>query len=304
MNQVILTQVFTLFLLMAVGAVARRTGCLTEAVVKGLTGLLLRFCLPMMIFAAFLRPFSPELLASAGRMLAYSLTIQVFLIGLGILLFHRARPERRGPLQFITAFSNSGYMGIPLLAVLYPDRGVFYAAVFTVAFMITAFSLGIMLFRAGEPPKLRALLLNPVILATLAGFLCFLGSIHLPQAVTACLNQAGSMTSPMSMLIIGAMLAAMKPRDFLGGPAEYAVCAARLLLAPILTLAFCRLLRVDPTQAIILVLLEALPAASTVALFVQEYGGDQAFTARCAFLTTAWSLLTIPLIVNLITRML
>ena len=87
MNQVILTQVFTLFLLMAVGAVARRTGCLTEAVVKGLTGLLLRFCLPMMIFAAFLRPFSPELLASAGRMLAYSLTIQVFLIGLGILLF-------------------------------------------------------------------------------------------------------------------------------------------------------------------------------------------------------------------------
>ena len=304
MNQVILTQVFTLFLMMAIGIAARRAGHLTEAAVTGLSGLLLRFCLPMMVFGAFLRPFQADLLASAGRMLGYSLAVQVLLVGLGVLLFHRARPERRGILQFITAFSNSGYMGIPLLAALYPDRGVFYGAVFTLAFMVVAFSLGVMVFGAKERPNLRTFLLNPVILAILAGFLCFLGSVHLPQAVTACLNMGGGMTSPLSMLIIGAMLAEMKPRDLLGGRAEYGLCGARLLLAPLLTLAFCRLLHVDLMMSCILVLLESLPAATIVALFVQEYGGDQAFTARCAFLTTAWSLVTIPLLVKVMARVL
>ena len=166
MSSVIFTQVFTLFLMMAVGVAAGRTRCLTEVAVTGLSGLLMRLCLPMMVFAAFLRPFQADLLASALHMLLASLAVQTLLVGLGVLLFHRARPERRGALQFITAFSNSGYMGLPLLAVLYPERGVFYGAIFTMAFMITAFSLGIMLFSGGARPKARTFLLNPVILAT------------------------------------------------------------------------------------------------------------------------------------------
>jgi predicted permease len=305
LNQLILTQVFTLFLLMGAGVAARRTGCFTDAVTHGLSDLLMNFCLPMLVLASFLRPFDPGMLANAGRMLLYSLLVNLLLVLTGFLLFMKAPAGKRPVLRFITAFSNSGFMGLALLAAVFPDVGVFYGAVFGMGFNLCAFTFGILFFHAGgRRPDLRGLFLNPVILSTLAGLACFLGSVRVPLAVVGGLGLMGGMTMPVSMLIIGAMLAEARPMDILGGPAEYAVSAARLLLAPLLTLALCLLLRVDPTIAKVLVLLEALPAATIVAIFGERYGGDRAFISRCTFLTTALSLLTLPVIVKLMGRFL
>lgn len=302
-NHLILNQVLTLFLLMAAGLGARRARCLPEAAVKGLTDLLLAFCLPMLVFTSFLRPFSPELMAKAAAMLGCSFLVCAMLTGVGILLYRKAAPERRPGLQFITAYSNSGFLGIPLLAALFPEYGVFYGAIFGIAFNSIVFTAGVMLFAPrGARPGLARVALNPVILGTVAGLLCFLGSLRPPEAVTSALVLMGGMTTPLSMLIIGAMLAEAKPRDLLGGRLEYGVCAARLLLAPLLTLALCALLRADPVLTRVLVLLEALPAAALAAVFTEKYGGDRAFVSRCTFLTTALSLATLPVMLELLAR--
>jgi len=66
----------------------------------------------------------------------------------------------------------------------------------------------------------------------------------------------------------------------------------------------CRLLHVDPILARILVILEALPAATIVAVFAEKYDGDRAFVSRCTFLTTALSILTIPIMVKVMERFL
>jgi predicted permease len=305
LNELILSQVLVLFLLMGVGLVARRTGFVTAEVSKGLAGFLLNIALPMLVFASFLRPFDRALLASGGRMLLCSLAVTLSLTLLAKGLYRRAPLERRGALQFITAFSNSGFMGIPLLAVLFPGEGVFYGAVFAIAFNIVAFTLGIMMFDPGSGrPSLGKVFLNPVVLATGAGIVAFLCSLRLPGPVVACLNLVGSMTSPLSMVIIGAMLAEAKARDLLGGGAEWGVCGARLLLAPLVTLLLCRLLGADPLITRILVILEALPAATIVAVFAEQYGADLLFVSRCTFLTTALALATIPLVVKIMERVL
>jgi len=299
LNQIILTQVFTLFLLMGAGVVARKAGCFSDAAAKGVSDLLMDFCLPMLVFVSFQRRFDPAMLANAGRMILYSLLVVLLLVLASFLLFLRAPANQRPVLRFITSFSNSGFMGIPLLAAIFPDVGVFYGAVFGIAFNLVAFTFGVMFFSTGgERPSLARLCLNPVILATFAGMACFLCSIRLPEAVTGGLSLMGGMTMPMSMLIIGAILAEARPRDILGGPGEYAACAGRLLLAPLLTVAVCALLRVDPTISRVLVILEALPGATIVAVFGERYGGDMAFISRCTFLTTILSLVTIPAMVQ------
>jgi predicted permease len=303
-TRLIFTQVMILFLLLGVGAAARRT-CLSAEGVKGMAGLVMGFGLPMMVFASFMRPFDRSLLGSAGRMLGYSVLVMLLLLLAGMLLFRRARADRRPALRFMTAFSNSVFMGFPLLAAVFPDRGVFLGAAFTVGFNLVAYTLGIMLFHPGESrPGLRKLLLNPVLLGTYAGLACFLGSVRLPAAAAGAINLVAGMTSPMSMLIIGATLAEAKLRDLAGGPAEYLLSAARLLMAPLLTLLVCRLLHADALLTRILVILEAMPAAAIVAVFVETYGGDRVFASRCTFLSTALSLATIPLVVNVMERVL
>jgi predicted permease len=303
LNQIILTQVFTLFLLMGVGIAARKAGCFTDAVAKGLSDLLMDFCLPALVLVSFQRRFDPAMLANAGRMLASSLLVILFLVLAAWVLFLKAPAGQRPVLRFITAFSNSGFMGIPLLAAIFPGMGVFYGAVFGIAFTLVAFTFGVMFFSTGgERPSLVRLCLNPVLLATFAGLACFMCSVRFPEAVTGGLGMMGAMTMPMSMLIIGAMLAEARPRDVLGGPWDYAACCGRLLLAPLLTMAVCALLRLDPTICRVLVILEALPGATIVAMFGERYGGDMACISRCTFLTTALSLVTIPAMIQVMGR--
>jgi len=303
LNHLIFTQVLTLFILMAVGLAARRLGQFTPEVSKGMSAFLMNFCMPMLVLSSFLRPFSMGMLASAGRMLGYALVVHLFLVLLAILVFRKAPAIQRPTLQFITVFSNSGFMGLPLLAMLFPMGGVFYGAVYSIAFTIFMFTFGVAFFSPGDSrPSPRQLFLNPVILSTLAGIICFLASVRLPAPIMNTLGLVGGMTSPLSMLIIGAMLGEMKLRDILGSPIEYLLCAVRLLVAPLLTLLLCRLLHVDLVLEKILVILQALPAATIVAAFAEKYGSDRAFVSRCTFLSTLLSILTIPLVVKVLER--
>ncbi|WP_005033638.1 AEC family transporter [Holophaga foetida] len=303
MNQLIFTQVLTLFILMGVGLAARRLGQFTPEVSRGMSAFLMNFCMPMMVLSSFLRPFNMGMLATAGRMLGYALAIHLLLVMLAWIIFRKAPAAKRPGLQFITVFSNSGFMGLPLLAMLFPIGGVFFGAVYSIAFTVFMFTAGVAFFSPGNSrPSPRQLFLNPVILSTLAGIACFLASVKLPTPIMNTLGIIGGMTSPLSMLIIGAMLGDMKLRDILGSPVEYLLCAVRLLVAPLLTLLLCRMLHVDPVLEKILVILQALPAATIVAAFAEKYGSDRAFVSRCTFLSTLLSILTIPLVVKILER--
>ncbi|MBP1628390.1 MAG: transporter [Holophagaceae bacterium] len=297
----IVNQVIILFLLLLTGFYARKRHFIDDRVNRGLSDLLLNITMPLLVFVSFLRPFEKALLAGAGRMLALSILMNILLLLLGRLLFFKAPPHRQAPWRFITAFSNCGFMGIPLLASLFPDVGVFYGAVFQLPFWIFMFSSGITLFtgRTSFREAWKAVM-NPIMIATLAGILFYLCSLRLPHPVTQAMAMVGNMTTPLSMMIIGVMLAEVKATEVFSGVSIYMISAVRLLLAPALTFLVCRLFHADPVITRILVVIEALPAAATVAVFSQIYGGDNAYTSRCVFLTTALSLLTLPLVVRLL----
>ena len=284
---------------MGVGLAARRLGQFTPELTRGMSTLLLNVCVPAMVVSSFLRPFDGRMLAAAGRMLVYALAVHLLLVALAWLIFRRTPAGQRPIFRFVTVFSNSGFMGLPLLDLLFPSGGVFFGAVFNSVSAVFMFSAGAAFFRReASGPSLRQILLNPVILSTLAGAACFLGSVRFAPPVVNAMGLLGAMTSPLSMLIIGAMLGEMKLRDALGSPGEYLVCALRLLAAPLLTLLLCRLLHADPLLTRILVIIEALPAAVIVAAFAETYDADRALVSRCTFLSTLLSLLTIPLVVR------
>nr|WP_320131676.1 AEC family transporter [uncultured Holophaga sp.] len=299
MQSNIIDQVIILFLLLAVGFFARRKGYIDERVNRGLSDLLLNITMPLLVVVSFLRPYDPTMTGKAGTMLALSVLMDILLLVLGKLLFFKAPRERQAPWRFITAFSNCGFMGIPLLAALFPDVGVFYGAVFQLPFWVFMFSSGITLFTGKATLKdMGRAVLNPILLATIVGMLLYLCSIRFPHPLTQTMTMVGNMTTPLSMMIIGVMLAEVKATEVFSGFSIYMISFVRLLLAPAITLGVCRLCHADPVITRILVLIEAMPSAATVAVFSQIYGGDNAYNSRCVFLTTALSLVTLPLVVR------
>ena len=68
----------------------------------------------------------------------------------------------------------------------------------------------------------------------------------------------------------------------------------RLLFIPLLVVAACRLVSVDPLITGVSVLLTGMPAGSTTAILAAKYDGDYIFATKCVVVTTLLSLITIP----------
>ena len=98
----------------------------------------------------------------------------------------------------------------------------------------------------------------------------------------------GGMTVPAAMLIIGSTLAKMPVREMLFDGWSYLTTLIRLIVVPVGVYFVFGLFVSDPYLLAILVLLAAMPALA--------YDGDTRTMSRGTFLTTVFSLITLPVI--------
>lgn len=299
MGAIVTEQIIILTLLMGTGIALRKGGILSDTLVSGLTSLLLNLTMPALILASFALPFSPAMLAHAGAVLLYSTLIHIGLIALSWAAYWRFAGKRRATLQFATIFSNCGFVGYPVAQGVFGSVGVFYTSIFTIPFNLILWSYGLMLFTGERNWKsLIRSTLNPPTLCIFAGFFLFLFSVPYPAALLKTLQITGGMTTPISMFIIGALLADVSLREVLGGLDVYFMSLIKLVAAPLLCFGALKLIGADPTLAYVCVLLVAMPTASMIGIFAERYDGDKATASRAAFLTTVLSVVTIPLILN------
>lgn len=295
MNTQVVTQVEILALMMLVGVILRKLQIATDAFKKGMADLLINFAMPMMIVASFNFTPDPSLVRNAWLVLAASFAIHIALIVLSAVFYFRFQGERKRIFSFATVFSNCGFVGLPVVQGLYGDVGVFYASIFSIPFNLLIWSYGISLF-SGER-DLRGMcrnVANMPLLSALFGLLLLTFSIKLPLPVLKTCEGIGGMTTPLSMFIIGSMLADVKLRDIFSGLDVYYMSVIRLIVVPVLCMLVLRALGADPLMVNVCVVLVAMPAASIIGVFADRYDSDRATASRCAFLTTILSLLTLP----------
>lgn len=300
MNVKVIEQVAILFMIMAVGVFARKKGILTDAVKKGLTELILNITMPLMIFGSFNQQFSSQLLVRAGQILLVSAAIHLLSYYLGALLFRRFPADQVSVLRYITVISNAGFMGYPVLDALYGQQGIFYASFYTIPFNIAMLSLGVLLFSKQKSTGVaKQILLHPAILAVGLGLIPFLFSLQLPAVISRPVNLLGNMTTPLSMLVIGAMIADTKLNGLFERSALYG-SLIRLLVVPLLTLVSLKVFGLPDEIVGISVVLTAMPAGAMTAIMAGKYDANPLFASKCVFVSTLMSLGTIPLVLMLI----
>jgi malate permease and related proteins len=140
-------------------------------------------------------------------------------------------------------------------------------------------------------------LFNPGIISVFLGMILFLFSLRLPLPVFRAVELVGGMTVPLSMLIIGALLADADIKGFFSGLSVYYGTFVRLLLIPMIALVVLKVIGFPGQLLQICVLLVAMPAAANTAIFAEMYGADSQLASRCIVISTLLSIITIPLIV-------
>jgi len=294
-------QIIILFTVMLIGFYAGHRRIITPEIRKGLSELLLRITLPLMIISSFNFEFTMDMLLNGGKIFVYSFLIQIVLVLISGLLYYKYPHEKKAVLRFITAFSNCGFMGYPIIETIFGSEGVFYTSIYNIAFNVLIWTAGVMFFTdSNDKSSIKKILLNPCILAVFVGILIFILRIPVPQIVWNITSLVGGITTPLSMIVIGAMLSEMKLKDIISGFELYYVSFIRLIAAPLLVYAVFKLLKIDGIVTDICFIITAMPGAVNAAIISDKYGGDSALASKCIFTTTVFSAITIPLMLMLI----
>ncbi|HEY5560386.1 MAG TPA: AEC family transporter [Clostridiaceae bacterium] len=296
----VVSQVIVLFIIIIIGFVCRKKGILGGEINKGIADLLLYVTLPLLIISSFNFTFSRNMLYTAVVILVISFIIHFMSYIIGLVLFRKYPVGRKKVLQFMTIFSNCGYMGFPVLTSIFKEVGVFYGSMYNIPFTIFVWTIGVRIFQGKEEKSnLKKVLINPGIIATIIGLIIFIFSIKMPAPLADAIKMVGSMTTPLSMLIIGSMLADADLKASIFDKTIYYATFVRIVLLPGLALGVLRLLGMRGIPLTVSVLMIGMPVAANTVIFSEKYGGDSVFASTLIFLTTLLSLATIPVIILL-----
>jgi malonate transporter len=299
--------VLPVFGLVACGLLAGRFGLVTQASSEALNQFVYAFALPAMLFVAVYRGSLEEILSGYFLAAVVIATLSTALVGYAL----SRRAQKAGRPESILrglngSFANTGFLGIPLVAVAYGERAVLPAALATVATNLFSFAVAIVCLELATNPRggsilktlggvARSPLIWPIALAVL---LVALG-IKVPVAAEKFASLLAAAAGPCALFAIGLFVSQLSIRE--GIAAAWPSTALKLVLHPALTaLLVFWLLPVDPFWAMIGVVCASLPLGATAFVLAQRYKLLEAETSTGAVLSTGVSVFTVSLVMLLV----
>ncbi len=308
-----LEQVIVLFLLIVVGYVIKKLKVISNDMNRDISNLVMNVALPAFIIKAMNFSFAPDVLIKSGKLVVISGCIYFFVIVFSFFVtkIMKVNGQTRDVFQYTIVFSNVGYMGYPVIKALMGDIGVFYAALYNLPFNVLTWTIGVyFLTRNGDNATGGSTntggnlsikrFINPGLVSIIIGFGLFLFSIELPYPIYKTLDLMGSLTTPLAMLFIGSILADVKSSEILSEKRVFVVCIIRLLILPALVMLILKSLGFGEHLLSIPVIITAMPAAANAAIMASKFNNDYHLTSKIVFLSTLFSVLTIPMIVMVI----
>ncbi len=292
-----------LFLLLAVGMVIRRIGILDGSAKKILTDLVLYITLPSGIIRSFVVETSSDLFVSLFHALLVGLAITVVSFVLAKVLFRKSDPGKNAVLQYALLVSNAGFLGLPIAWEVFGSAGYMYASILLAPLRIMMWSAGVAVFKSqqsDEEMQWRQVLLHPCMVATYIGLFLMITGFKLPVLIDETLASLGGATTVLSMLLVGSLFGEMGREDLALDRNIFFHTAIRLVLIPLLTYWFGRAIGANRAVYGVGVLLAGMPAGSTAVIMAAKYDGDAAYASKLVLLSTATSMLTIPMWLALI----
>lgn len=305
MGTTVVNSVISLFLIMLVGVYTQRKGIITNELNKGINNILINISLPMLILSSFMTSFEEDMMGKVYSAFIYSfIALFIVFIASQIIVIPIKEPKK-SVLKFANIFTNTGFVGIPLLDAIYGPEGVIYGAAFSLFFNLFVFTYGLTLFKGlGKDKQIRKQILdvfkNPVIIAIFLGIIIMFNSINLPLPLENSAKLIGSMTTPLSMISIGFIFARVRIREYLKDWTIYYSVFTKLILMPLLIIIFFKIIGITGKVANSIVIQMALPTATLASIFAERFDNQAEYTTIIVVATTLLSMITIPIMVGIL----
>lgn len=296
-------KVAVLFILIVIGFVAGRSRLIDEAGQKNITQLVLYITMPATIFSAMQLEMNQERLHTAIIILGIMVFCYAVMFTIGFLV---SRPlnltiGQKDIFHTSLLLSNTSFMGYPIVLSLLGPEALFYAVVGAgFIFEVVSWSLGVYLIsRNGSGARAfnwKQIVFSPGILSIIVGLIFFLTQWTVPEPFHSVITTLSPATSPLAMIVIGLMLSRSNITEAFKNKYLYLSATFKLLIVPLIILTILKLVGFTDSALIIPVIMISMPTASYVAMFASNYGNDSKFASQIVFISSLFSIITIPII--------
>jgi len=278
----VVTVILPVFGIMLAGILAGRFRLLGEGSSEMLNRFVYYVTLPPLFFISLARVpvdeiFNGPFLAAFGGGLLGTFGIALLI---GVFVFP-GRLAALGLHGLCAIFSNTGYLGIPLLIILFGEFGKLPAVISTVIMGTVVIGVGVALIEADLSQGRGAAKIlasvgkgvgtSPLILSAAVGLLASALGVPVPVALATFCDIIGAAASPCALFAIGLFLSG---QTIATGYTETGwLVVLKLLVQPAITgwLAF-GVMSMDPEWAAAAVVQAALPTGTLVFVLAQQYG--------------------------------
>lgn len=297
----VLSEMLVILFAIVAGFAAKRLGYLGGETDQKLSKLLLNITLPAMILASVITGDELPGLDVILSILEVAVVFYVLSFAVALLVprFLPGSPVQKGVWRYALSFPNVGFIGYPVAVALFGQEALFYAVVLALPFNLLSYSLGPLML-AGAARFRWQQMLSPCVLSSAAALVLALTRLRPPALAGEMLDFVGSITVPLSLLVVGSFLADIPAGKVFHSAKLWLLSAFRLLIMPAALCLILRMMGFDSLVLGIAVTQMAMPVAVNGTLLSMEYGGDTTCMAQITFLTTLGSILTIPIVAALL----
>ena len=292
-------KVLPLLIMMAVGYAAKLMRLMDDHSVKQANNAVFRIFLPLLLCLNIMDTSAATVVDVKTILYALGATFAAFLLLLLIVPRFCKQRNAVGVLVQGVMRSNYAIFGIPLVGQLYGDTSLAALMVVAVVPAFNVLSVIVLTLYGGEKTNVKQILkgvvTNPLILGTALGFVLWKLNVALPPLLSDPLHTIASVATPLALFLLGASL------DFGKAYSNKRLLTfgvlGRLVVMPVVCLLGAVALGIRDMSLATLIAVFASPTAVSSYPMAQQMGGDSDLAAGQVVFTTAFSIITVFLII-------
>lgn len=293
---ILIQQILVMVAMMAIGIALIKTKMLDHKGVGQMSNIAMYVATPAVIVQAFAIDYNKEQLVN-GLWVAAFFAIALLISGIVAYLIC-GNADKVG--QYAVIFSNTGFVGIPIIQSLLGPEYVFYVTMTMAVGTFVMWTYGIYLM-SGDMSNIsfKKIFTNPAVIALIIGLGLFFAPVHLPSVVTQVLTGMGNLNTGLAMLILGANLGQSNIGLMISDVRLYKASALRLAVVPLLVMLTLFLMPCPYEIKMVMLVAEATPCGAATSMLAQMYGADYQYGTGLVIMTTLLSMITMPLVLTL-----
>ncbi len=322
---VLFNQILVFSILISVGIFAIKFKIINNETKDGIARFVIDITMPLLIFFSLINMEITTEIAKNGIVFIFLSYLSTFLLLFSAyFIFKRlSLSDKKNKISdnlkqiFViqTVFGNCVFFGFPFFDALFPGGiGLFYAILYYTVQASVLWTLGIFILdnkknnsNLKNNNKFKNIsrniikIVNPNTIAFILGLVFLFLNISFPTVIESSLGELGKTSLYLSMIYIGATLGEIKLRpNIFSYNISFIISLNKMLIIPIIMLSLLLIVNlffpIDSIVISIIVLETGMPIMALLVVLAKKYNHNVFFATENLFISTVFSLISLPLL--------